>query len=66
MSETKPQSSNKEHNDKYQKDNITITITLPRKHLALLKEYFEAEGINKQSTFIRSIIVQFMKSKGLL
>lgn len=64
--EIKQQASNKEHNAKYQKDNITITITLPRKHLALLKDYFEAEGITKQSTFIRSIVVQFMKSKGLL
>ncbi len=62
----KNQNKNKEHNDKYQKDNITITITLSRKHLEILKKYFENEGIVKQSTFIRSIIVRFMKDKGLL
>lgn len=47
-------------------ENITITFTLNRKYLAILKHHFEDEGIVKQSTFIRAIIIRFMKSHGLI
>ncbi len=53
-------------NEPKESENITITFTLNRKYLSILKKHFENEGIVKQSTFIRAIIIRFMKSSGLI